>query len=210
MSPGYVYYYSPLAAENPFRIYSYYRCDKNTAEVLWRLSNDDALLLKLQAQQYLLLSPFVFERNEMGLSPYFTRVLRYFLNTAVQADDREYECGDELSLDRPRYNVRSPGAQLYQVQEPFYDTYTAGFYILESEGLRKGVAVNIPTAETMQKQISQAACSATWLEEQDYAVLRDSIRGREANTLFFVLAALFLVFEMLLSEKGEKSASWKR
>lgn len=210
LSPGFVAFETPETEGQSFRIRSYYRSGIAFAETIWRLSNGDPLLVRNAPRQYFMFSPFVFDRNEMGLSPYFTRVLRQFILNALQWEIGEYETGDALVLDRPRFSVRSPGGEIFQMQGPFRETHTPGFYILESEDTRRELAVNIPVAETLQRQIPQSACKGIWIEESDYSVLRDSIRGREASALFFLLAAAFLLFEMLLTGKGERTASWKK
>lgn len=210
LSPGFVTFEIPAIKGEAVRIYSYYHSDAAFEESLWQLSNGDPLLIRSEAKRYLLLSPFVFARNEMGLSPYFTRILRQFINMVLQTENTEYETGDELTLDRPRFSVRSPGGEIFQMQGPFRETYTPGFYILESDDVRLELAVNIPAGETPQRQIPQNACNGIWVEETDLEVLHDSIRGREATTLFFVLAAMFLLLEMMLTGKGERSTSWRK
>lgn|GEM_PF-1722506 len=210
VKPGYVSLAFPSAPKETFRIREYYRTDVKPVETLWRLSGGDPLLLRLEGRRYLLLSPFIFENNDMGLSPYFTRILRDFIRTVLQTESPNYETGDLLEPDRPRFTVRNPGGEVLQVQGPFHETQMPGFYILESEDLYEELAVNIPAAETIQGQKPLSGCSGTLAETEDFSVLRDRIRGREASALFFVLAAAFLLFEMLLTGKGEATASWKR
>jgi hypothetical protein len=198
------------AHSDPFRIHRYFQSRSENAEPVWRLDNGDPLMIRSKARRYVLFSPFLFNWNEMGLSPYFTRMLSGFIRQALQLESLSYETGDLLDPDLPRYTVRTPGGELHQMQGPFRGTETPGFYVLESENYYREVAVNIPSTECIQ-QLREPAYPDTLLPAgSDLNALSEELRGRDIQALFFILAVACLLAEMLLTGKGEQTASWKK
>lgn len=201
---------NPYDAVDPFRIHRYYKSGADSAEVIWRLNNGDPLLVRLEKRRFMLLSPFIFDWNEMGLSPYFTRMLTGFIQKALQLEPLAYETGDTLSLDRPLYTVRTPGGELHQMRGPFTETDVPGFYVLEASGIYREIAVNVPAEECIQEVLEPQYPDTLLSSDSDPAALAKMLRGRDAQSLFLILAAVCLLAEMLLAGKGEQSFLWKK
>ncbi|MBW6457596.1 MAG: BatA domain-containing protein [FCB group bacterium] len=190
---------------NTFRILQYYTIGAKDLSPLWEMKNGAALLGQTEENIYVLLSPFLFDWNEMGLSALFTRALDRFVMTAVRNDRTQYYTGDPISLPRPQYTVVTPGGERHHVRGDFKDTHVPGFYVMESDDIYHELAVNIPSDEMIQTHIiPDSGIVFIWSESQMEDIQR-AAKGRNAQSLFLILAALFLLTEMILLRKGEQT-----
>jgi Aerotolerance regulator N-terminal len=197
----------PLAegdAEN-LRIKQFYTSTKMTNNVLWTLGTGDPLLAKLEDNIYFLFSPFHFDWNEIGLSPYFTRYISEFINEALGVEERVYLTGESIPVQVPFSTVITPGGEKHQVKDRFMETETPGFYTIENPENKYLLAVNIPEEEMIQTNIDVSKMKVLkWDGETDDEIDKQ-IKGRQAQTLFYILAAVFIILEMLLLRKGEST-----
>ncbi|MDZ7820505.1 MAG: hypothetical protein U5N26_01095 [Candidatus Marinimicrobia bacterium] len=67
--------------------------------------------------------------------------------------------------------------------------------------------MNIPASECEQKRITTDAAYTYPAEEYGIGELRRTVKGRNLQTMFFLLAAAFIILEMLFLRKGEKTTS---
>lgn len=203
-------FHNPYDAAELFRIHRYYRSRRSAAETIWRLGNGDPLLVRQDARRYILYSPFIFDWNEMGLSPYFTRLLAAFIRRALQTERADYQTGDALQLNRPEFTVKTPGGEVHQMRGPFTETDVPGFYLLQAPGINREVAVNIPADECVQEMLQPQYPDTLLRAGTDPEALARELRGRDLQSAFFIMAAACLLAEMLLAGKGEQSVSWKK
>lgn len=192
---------------NEFRIYRYHTSDFPDIQPLWRLSNGDTFLGQLTPRLFFFMAPFHFDWNAMGLSPYYTRAMGSFISFALQDGDLQYRTGETISLPRPQFSVITPTGERHRVQGAFDGTQTPGIYSLESGDLRRDVAVNIPEEETVQEDILPDSVRVLSWNAMTFRDIDRAVKGRNAQTLFYCLAAIFIMLEMMLLRKGEKTLS---
>ncbi|MCF7832015.1 MAG: BatA domain-containing protein [Candidatus Marinimicrobia bacterium] len=188
-----------------FHIKRFYRTSLKPEKILWELASNDPLLMEADKNIYLLLSPFHFDWNEMGLSPYFTRVIGDLIIRLCENEELLYETGDIISIKEPFSKVLTPTGEQYQIKDIFSHTNTPGFYAVESAGRRKIIAVNIPADESVQDQIKTEDIKILEWNGRDIADIEKQIKGRNTQTFFYILALLFFILEMLLLRKGERT-----
>ncbi len=190
-----------------FRIRRYYRSTAKDLDPLWILSNGDPLLAKKGENLYVWFSPFLFDWNETGLSPYFTAALDRLMQAALQSGETGYHTGDAFSFGAPLFEVITPAGAKHRVQGSFEATASPGFYTILGDDLNREVAVNIPASECEQKRITTDPAYTYPAEEYGIGKLRRTVKGRNLQTIFFLLAAAFMILEMLFLRKGEKTTS---
>lgn len=190
-----------------FRIQQYYRSSAEDLYPLWVLSNGDPLLARKGEFIHIFFSPFLFNWNEMGLSPYFTAALNRLLQTALQEKEPEYHTGDIITLEGPQSEITTPSGEKHRVHEKFTATDTPGFYTIRSNEREREIAVNIPGGECIQRKYETDTANTYYPQENNIKDVRRAVKGQNIQTLFFILAALFVILEMLLLRKGEKTSS---
>ncbi len=188
-----------------FRVRRYYQSSADSLYSLWTLSSGDPLLARHGKHIYIFFSPFQFDWNEIGLSPYFTRALGRFIESVVGNEIPQYNTGDAISISRPQYTVITPAGERHTVQTHFTETRTPGFYTLEAVDIRQDVAVNIPEGETIQLSISLDSIKSFPWNEACFGNIRNTVKGRNIQTLFFILSIIFIMLEMILLRKGEQT-----
>ena len=194
-----------VEAETDFRIKRYYQTSHQAENKLWELASNDPLLMEVENNIYLLLSPFHFDWNEMGLSPYFTRAISGLIEHMLDIDDLSYEIGETIPIKEPFTKVTTPTGEKYQVNDIFTHTNNPGFYAIENSNGRKTFAVNTPESECVQAQLKTENIKILEWNGEDTADIERQIKGRNSQTLFYILALLFIVFEMILLRKGERT-----
>ncbi len=190
---------------NIFRVRRYYQSSADSLYSLWTLNSGDPLLARHGKHTYIFFSPFLFDWNEMGLSPYFTRALGRFIESAVGNEIPQYVTGDAISISRPQYTVITPGGERHTVQTCFTKTRIPGFYTLEATDIHQDIAVNIPEGETIQLPVSLDSTKSFPWNETCFEDIRNTVKGRNIQTLFFILAIIFIILEMVLLRKGEQT-----
>jgi len=190
---------------NAFRITQYYTGTLKELRPLWEMKNGDILLGKGKENVYILLSPFLFDWNEMGLSALFTRALNRLVSSAVHSGRTQYYTGEAISLPRPQYTVTTPGGERHHVRGDFTDTQTPGFYVMESDDMYHELAINIPGEEMVQTSLIPDSGAVFIWNESHIEDIRRAAKGRNAQNLFLMLAAAFLMLEMILLRKGEQT-----
>ncbi|MBN2780448.1 MAG: BatA domain-containing protein [Candidatus Marinimicrobia bacterium] len=192
---------------NEFRIFRYHTSDLPDMQPLWRLSNGDTFLGQPASHIFFFMAPFHFDWNAMGLSPYFTRAMGNFISLALQDDDLQYLTGETIRLPQSQFSVITPAGERHRVQGAFGETQTPGIYSLESTDLRRDVAVNIPEEETVQDDMLPDSVRVLFWNAMTFRDIDRAVKGRNAQTLFYCLAAIFIMLEMMLLRKGEKTLS---
>jgi hypothetical protein len=91
------------------------------------------------------------------------------------------------------------------VKDIFTETRIPGFYRIENMERSRTVAVNIPDEECIQTTISDPVINILPWNGEDVEGIDRLIRGRNTQTLFFILASIFIILEMLLLKKGERT-----
>ncbi len=188
-----------------FRIKRYYQTSHHVENILWKLALNDPLLMEVENNIYLLLSPFHFDWNEMGLSPYFTRAISELIEHMLNVEDLSYDTGETIFIKEPFSKVTTPTGEKYQVNDIFMHTNSPGFYTIENSSGRKTVAVNIPESEYVQAQLKTENIIILEWNGEDTTDIERQIKGRNSQTLFYILALLFIIFEMMLLRKGERT-----
>ena len=194
-----------ISTDEDLRIIQYYQSSLKDKNIIWELATGDPLLMEAEKNIYLLLSPFHFEWNEMGLSPYFTRVISRVIEKMLSVRDLSYEIGETIPIKEPFSKVISPSGEQYQVKDEFNNTMTPGFYSIESANSRTVFAVNIPKNECVQLEINTNNIDMLKWDGVNISDIEKQIKGRNSQTIFYILALLFIVFEMVLLKKGERT-----
>ncbi|MEA2077858.1 MAG: BatA domain-containing protein [Candidatus Marinimicrobia bacterium] len=183
----------------------YYKTNKPLSKVLWETEFGDPLLAETKINIFLLLTPFQFDWNEMGLSPYFTRVLSTTLLSILGEEELSYTTHDAIPISGAFSIVTTPAGERYRVRKEFIQTDTPGFYTIENENELKLIAVNIPGEECVQALMEPEMVRVINWDGEDISGINKQIKGRNAQILFYILALLFIIFEMLLLGKGERT-----
>ncbi len=204
---GYYKIKDPLSMDNDeeLMIKRFYQTDKSFSKILWETENGDPIWGEVEKNIFLLLAPFQFEWNEMGLSPYFTRVLNRALSTLVGKEERSYTINETIQLSGSFSVVTTPTGERHRVTEKFTHTGIPGFYTIENENELKLIAVNIPSEECVQAMIKPETINVIKWDRKNISTINDQIKGRNAQTIFYILALLFIILEMLLLGKGERT-----
>ncbi|MCK4530903.1 MAG: hypothetical protein KAU44_06970, partial [Candidatus Marinimicrobia bacterium] len=108
-------------------------------------------------------------------------------------------------IKEPFSKVTTPTGEKYQVNDIFTHTNNPGFYAIENSSGRKTVAVNIPESEYVQAQLKTENIKILEWNGEDTTDIERQIKGRNSQTLFYILALLFIIFEMMLLRKGERT-----
>ena len=186
------------------KIQQYFVTDKPTEKPIWSMNNDAPLLMGTDENIFLLLSPFDFKWNEIGLSPFFTREISKALDKILKREGDALYIGDPIQLNGRYSLVTTPAGEKYRVNDTFYKTQRPGFYTIENDLGTRTVAVNLPPQECIQSEINVSDLRTIDWDGRDADSLQRQIRGRNIQSLFFILATLFIILEMLLLRKGEK------
>jgi len=187
------------------RIKRYYQSSRKSKPIIWELASRDPLLMETENNIYLLLSPFQFDWNEMGLSPYFTRALSGLIAKMLDVQELSYDIGETIPIKEPFSTVIAPTGENYLVKDEFTHAIMPGFYTIENSKARTSVAVNIPENECIQAQIENENIYMLEWDGENIANIEKQIKGRNSQTLFYILSLLFIIFEMLLLRKGERT-----
>ncbi|MDZ7796927.1 MAG: hypothetical protein U5N56_07745 [Candidatus Marinimicrobia bacterium] len=67
--------------------------------------------------------------------------------------------------------------------------------------------MNIPSEECIQDNYGTDTAHTYFPGENSIEDIRRAVKGQNLQALFFILAALFVILEMLLLRKGEKTSS---
>lgn len=196
---------SGVAVSEDLRIKRYYHSSRKAKNTLWELVSKDPLLMETEKNIYLLLSPFHFDWNEMGLSPYFTRAISGLIAEILDVEELSYDIGETIPIKEPFSKVITPTGEQYQVKDEFIHTLTPGFYTIENPGGWTSVAVNIPESECIQTQLENEKIEMLEWNRENISDIEKQIKGRNSKTLFYILALLFIIFEMLLLRKGKRT-----
>ena len=188
-----------------FRILKYYHSSITFEDNIWESDNGDGIFTRGKNKTYIMLSPFHFEWNEMGLSPYFTRALGDMLTEMMGVEEMSYSIDEPIPLDGSLSTITTPAGEKFRVKDTFKETATPGFYRIENKQTNRLVAVNIPADECTQKCFEPKGAVLTLSGSDDISEIEKHVRGRQAQTLFFILAAIFIMLEMMLIQKGERT-----
>lgn len=191
--------------DKELRLKRYYTTDLERKTALWELNSGDPLLMEVTENIYMILSPFYFEWNEMGLSPYFTRLINEFLDYAMRVEPDIYHLGDAIKVEQAFSTVLTPRGEVFQVKDEFAETNIAGFYSIQTGGTTRRVAVNIPAEECIQARIKPTGKKVLEWRSIDIQEVDRMIQGRDGQIIFYILALVLLFLEMILMLKGESS-----
>ncbi len=188
-----------------FRILNYYHSSKTFNDIIWESDNKEAVFVKAEKKIFIMLSPFHFEWNEMGLSPYFTRAVSEMLTLMLGIEDMACSIGEPIQVDGVLSTVTTPTGEKFRVKDAFWETNTPGFYRITNERDNRLIAVNIPSDECVQKCFEPSGSVLEFKDGDDISDIDKQVRGRQAQTLFLILAAIFIILEMILLQKGERT-----
>ena len=205
MTHGYLKFYDKFNPNREFKLYSYYKTDLIDSDHIWETDSGDPVLLKESANIYILLSPFHFEWNEMGLSPYFLNTLGRFITQSLDAHKLHYEIGDVIPLPNGFNEIISPRGEKFNLKHEFTHTRHPGFYHIKNDDKTWVIAVNFSKEEGYQDIIDTDKSIILEIKNSDPASIEKQILGRNAQILFFLFALLFTILEMILMRKGESS-----
>lgn len=181
----------------------YYKTSIKTDKPIWELDSGEPLLFKNGV--YVLLSPLHFEWNEIGLSPYFLQSISRFIQNSLGNTKENYEIGDIIPLSGTFTRVTTPNGEHINASDYFDKTQTPGFYYFENDEKNWILAVNFPSEESEQGLMEISKDEELSVETTDLSSIDRQINGRKGQTLFFVLALLCLMLEMMLIHKGEST-----
>jgi hypothetical protein len=132
-------------------------------------------------------------------------MLKEFFRYALRAEKQEYYIGDIIEIDQAFSKVYTPQGEVFQVKEAFSETSNPGIYRIEAGDSRRHVAVNIPQEECRQTQLSMQNENTIEWDGKKVEDIDRRIKGRNGETLFYILAVLLIILEMILVKKGESS-----
>jgi hypothetical protein len=176
-----------------------------TKETIWSANNGDPIWVNYENNIYVLLTPFNFKWNKIGLSTYFMRELNLAMNIMLKREGVSFYCGEHIPLPGSFSEVTTPAGEEYRVKDIFTETRIPGFYRIENMESSRTVAVNIPDEECIQTTISDPMINILPWDGEGVEGIDRLIRGRNTQTLFFILASIFIILEMLLLRKGERT-----
>jgi hypothetical protein len=183
----------------------YFKMNHGTKETIWSANNGDPIWVNYENNIYVLLTPFNFKWNKIGLSTYFMRELNLAMNIMLKREGVSFYCGEHIPLPGSFSEVTTPAGEEYRVKDIFTETRIPGFYRIENMESSRTVAVNIPDEECIQTTISDPMINILPWDGEGVEGIDRLIRGRNTQTLFFILASIFIILEMLLLRKGERT-----
>ena len=191
--------------KSQLKVKKYYTTDKNNRINIWKLSNDRSLLFKdKNLKIYTLLSPFDFSWNELGLSPYFTRLLKSFIHQAIFFPKTNIILDEPIVNNGQDFTITNTKNENERVNSVYTKTDIAGFYKMKFNDEELTYSVNIPESEKIIETIHGKNRTIIKWDKKTFGNIEKFKQGKSLNEFFLILAAIFFGIEMMLLATGKQ------
>ena len=196
-------YSYPGFHENTIQILNFFLLNQTNRESIWKLSSGQDLLLRFpETEFYVLLSPFSFNSNLLGMHPDFMTTLKALFNTMLGTKQHNYFVGDTLfSHHKGLMTVNRPDGISEKADKVYINADIPGIYRIKESDRCKAFALNVDREECLQKKLLLRSGSLkifSMISQDTLDSINKDLRGREAASLLIYLAAIFFLMEMLL------------
>ncbi len=193
-------------SKSQLKVKKYYTTDKNNKMNIWKLSNSKSLLFKdKNLKIYTLLSPFDFSWNEIGLSPYFTRLIKSFIHQAIFFPKTNIILDEPIVNNGQDFTITDTKNENERVNSTYTKTNVAGFYKMKFNNEELIYSVNIPESEKIIETIHGKNRTIIKWDKKTFENIKKSKQGKSLNEFFLILAAIFFGIEMMLLATGKRS-----
>jgi hypothetical protein len=193
-------------SKSQLKVKKYYTTNKNNKINIWKLSNGRSLLFKdKNLKIYTLLSPFDFSWNELGLSPYFTRLLKSFIHQAIFFPKTNIILDEPIVNNGQDFTITNTKNENERVNSAYSKTDVAGFYKMKFNDKELIYSVNIPESEKIIETINGKNRTIIKWDKNTFENIKKLKQGKSLNEFFLILAAIFFGIEMLLLATGKRS-----
>ena len=192
-------------SKSQLKVKKYYTTDKNNKMNIWKLSNSKSLLFKdKNLKIYTLLSPFDFSWNEIGLSPYFTRLIKSFIHQAIFFPKTNIILDEPIVNNGQDFTITNTKNENERVNSTYTKTDVAGFYKMKFNDEELTYSVNIPESEKIIETIHGKNRTIIKWDKKTFENIKKSKQGKSLNEFFLILAAIFFGIEMMLLAIGKQ------
>ena len=192
-------------SKSQLKVKKYYTTDKNNKMNIWKLSNSKSLLFKdKNLKIYTLLSPFDFSWNEIGLSPYFTRLIKSFIHQAIFFPKTNIILDEPIVNNGQDFTITDTKNENERVNSTYTKTNVAGFYKMKFNNEELIYSVNIPESEKIIETIHGKNRTIIKWDKKTFENIKKSKQGKSLNEFFLILAAIFFGIEMMLLSIGKQ------
>ena len=191
--------------KSQLKVKKYYTTDKNNKINIWKLSNGRSLLFKdKNLKIYTLLSPFDFSWNELGLSPYFTRLLKSFIHQAIFFPKTNIILDEPIVNNGQDFTITNTKNENERVNSTYTKTDVAGFYKMKFNDEELTYSVNIPESEKIIETIHGKNRTIIKWDKKTFGNIEKFKQGKSLNEFFLILTAIFFGIEMMLLATGKQ------
>ena len=191
--------------KSQLKVKKYYTTDKNNKINIWKLSNGRSLLFKdKNLKIYTLLSPFDFSWNELGLSPYFTRLLKSFIHQAIFFPKTNIILDEPIVNNGQDFTITNTKNENERVNSVYTKTDIAGFYKMKFNDEELTYSVNIPESEKIIETIHGKNRTIIKWDKKTFGNIEKFKQGKSLNEFFLILTAIFFGIEMMLLATGKQ------
>ena len=191
--------------KSQLKVKKYYTTDKNNRINIWKLSNDRSLLFKdKNLKIYTLLSPFDFSWNELGLSPYFTRLLKSFIHQAIFFPKTNIILDEPIVNNGQDFTITNTKNENERVNSVYTKTDIAGFYKMKFNDEELTYSANIPESEKIIETIHGKNRTIIKWDKKTFGNIEKFKQGKSLNEFFLILTAIFFGIEMMLLATGKQ------
>jgi hypothetical protein len=191
--------------KSQLKVKKYYTTDKNNKINIWKLSNGRSLLFKdKNLKIYTLLSPFDFSWNELGLSPYFTRLLKSFIHQAIFFPKTNIILDEPIVNNGQDFTITNTKNENERVNSTYTKTDVAGFYKMKFNDEELTYSANIPESEKIIETIHGKNRTIIKWDKKTFGNIEKFKQGKSLNEFFLILTAIFFGIEMMLLATGKQ------
>lgn len=192
-------------SKSQLKVKKYYTTNKNNKINIWKLSNGRSLLFKdKNLKIYTLLSPFDFSWNELGLSPYFTRLLKSFIHQAIFFPKTNIILDEPIVNNGQDFTITNTKNENERVNSVYTKTDVAGFYKMKFNDEELIYSVNIPESEKIIETIHGKNRTMIKWDKKTFGNIKKLKQGKSLNEFFLILTAIFFGIEMMLLATGKQ------
>ena len=192
-------------SKSQLKVKKYYTTNKNNKINIWKLSNGRSLLFKdKNLKIYTLLSPFDFSWNELGLSPYFTRLLKSFIHQAIFFPKTNIILDEPIVNNGQDFTITNTKNENERVNSVYTKTDVAGFYKMKFNDEELTYSVNIPESEKIIETIHGKNRTIIEWDKKTFGNIEKLKQGKSLNEFFLILTAIFFGIEMMLLATGKQ------
>jgi len=192
-------------SKSQLKVKKYYTTNKNNKINIWKLSNGRSLLFKdKNLKIYTLLSPFDFSWNELGLSPYFTRLLKSFIHQAIFFPKTNIILDEPIVNNGQDFTITNTKNENERVNSTYTKTDVAGFYKMKFNDEELTYSANIPESEKIIETIHGKNRTIIKWDKKTFGNIEKFKQGKSLNEFFLILTAIFFGIEMMLLATGKQ------